>query len=104
GVRTALATPTLPRPSRPPAAPGAAPLPATPGPPIEAGPVEPAGPTDAQVAAAGRGRFSWPVKGDVLSTFGPKGPGQRNDGLNIAAGAGDAIHAAAAGEVVFAGD
>jgi murein DD-endopeptidase MepM/ murein hydrolase activator NlpD len=103
GVRTALATPTPTRPPRP-ATPGAAPLPAAPGPAIETGPAEPAGPTDAQVAAAGKGRFSWPVKGDVLSTFGPKGPGQRNDGLNIAAGAGDAIHAAAAGEVVFAGD
>jgi murein DD-endopeptidase MepM/ murein hydrolase activator NlpD len=56
------------------------------------------------VAAAGRGKFSWPLKGEVISTFGPKGPGQRNDGVNIAADAGEAVHAAAAGEVVFAGE
>lgn len=52
---------------------------------------------------SGRGRFSWPVKGEVLSGFGPKGPGQRNDGVDIAAVDGEAVRAAAAGEVVYAG-
>jgi len=55
-------------------------------------------------AVAGRGRFVWPVKGEVISPFGPKGPGQRNDGLNIAAQEGDPVRAAADGEVVYAGD
>ena len=52
---------------------------------------------------SGRGRFIWPVKGQVLSGFGPKGPGQRNDGVDIAAGQGDPVRAAASGEVVYAG-
>jgi len=60
--------------------------------------------SDTQVAAVGRGKFHWPLKGAVLSGFGPKGPGQRNDGVNIAADTGDSVRAAAAGEVVFAGE
>ncbi|MEO6379723.1 MAG: peptidoglycan DD-metalloendopeptidase family protein, partial [Caulobacteraceae bacterium] len=63
-----------------------------------------AAPTDQEVTAAGRGKFLWPVRGDILSTYGPKGPGQRNDGLNISAKVGDTVKAAAAGEVVFAGE
>ena len=61
-------------------------------------------PTDNEVATAGRGRFIWPVRGDVASPFGPKGGGQRNDGLNIRAASGSQVQAAAAGEVVYAGD
>lgn len=64
---------------------------------------EPEAPSAAAVAAAGKGKFAWPVKGEILSTFGAKGPGQRNDGVNIAAEAGDPVRAAAAGEVVYAG-
>ncbi|MEI6440163.1 MAG: LysM peptidoglycan-binding domain-containing protein [Alphaproteobacteria bacterium] len=60
--------------------------------------------TDAQVSALGRGRFAWPLKGELISDFGPKGTGQRNDGVNIRAHSGDAIRAAAAGDVVYAGD
>ncbi|CAN5864793.1 cell division endopeptidase DipM [soil metagenome] len=64
-----------------------------------------AGPlTDAQIQAQGRGRFNWPLRGDIISDFGPKGTGQRNDGLNIRANAGEAVRAAAAGDVVYAGD
>ncbi|MBE7218897.1 MAG: peptidoglycan DD-metalloendopeptidase family protein [Caulobacteraceae bacterium] len=54
-------------------------------------------------SSSGRGRFVWPVRGAVLSTFGPKGPGQRNDGVDIAAVSGEAVRAAAPGEVVYAG-
>jgi len=61
-------------------------------------------PTDNEVSVAGRGRFVWPVMGDVVSAFGPKGGGQRNDGLNIKAPSGSEVRAAAAGEVVYAGD
>lgn len=61
-------------------------------------------PTDNEVARAGQGRFVWPVRGDVVLPFGPKGGGQRNDGLNIRATAGTQVQAAAAGEVVYAGD
>ncbi|MES2342563.1 MAG: LysM peptidoglycan-binding domain-containing protein [Pseudomonadota bacterium] len=60
--------------------------------------------SDAQITTQGRGRFNWPLRGDIISDFGPKGTGQRNDGLNIRANAGEAVRAAAAGDVVYAGD
>ena len=61
-------------------------------------------PTDAQITSFGRGRFIWPLRGDVISDFGPKGTGQRNDGLNIRVSTGEPVRAAAAGDVVYAGD
>ncbi len=61
-------------------------------------------PSDQDVIVAGRGRFVWPLQGEILATFGPKGTGQRSDGINIRAGAAAPIRAAAAGEVVYAGD
>ena len=70
-------------------------------------PIAPTGappPTDAQISELGRGKFLWPVRGVVLSEFGPKTAGQRNDGINIQAEAGDPVRAAAAGDVVYAGD
>lgn len=60
--------------------------------------------TDAQIAAIGKGRFLWPLRGEILSDFGPKGTGQRNDGVNIRAARGAPVRASAAGEVVYAGD
>ena len=60
--------------------------------------------SDAQIMQMGRGLFAWPVRGEVLSGFGAKGAGQRNDGLNIRASAGDPVRAAAGGDVVYAGD
>jgi len=59
--------------------------------------------TPSEIAAAGRGRFVWPLKGSVLAPFGDRGPGQHNDGVDIAAQSGDSVRAAAAGEVVYAG-
>ncbi len=47
--------------------------------------------------------FDWPLSGPVLSGFGDKGGGLRNDGINIAAAAGSPIRAAEQGEVVYAG-
>lgn len=61
-------------------------------------------PSEAQIQIAGRGRFIWPVRGDVLSGFGPKPDGQRNDGVDIAAPEHSAVRAAASGDVVYAGD
>ncbi|CAN5583048.1 cell division endopeptidase DipM [soil metagenome] len=61
-------------------------------------------PTEAEITAAGRGRFVWPLQGATISDFGPKGTGQRNDGVNIRAAAGTPVRAAAAGEVVYAGN
>ena len=59
--------------------------------------------TPTEIAAAGRGRFVWPLRGQLISGFGDKGTGQHNDGVDIAAIAGSGVRAAAAGEVVYAG-
>jgi murein DD-endopeptidase MepM/ murein hydrolase activator NlpD len=48
--------------------------------------------------------FIWPVSGPVLKGFGAGGDGQRNDGVNISVPAGTQVKAAAAGEVVYAGN
>lgn len=53
--------------------------------------------------ASGKG-FLWPVKGRVVSGFGAKAKGFHNDGINIAAPRGTAIHAAENGVVVYAGN
>ena len=54
-------------------------------------------------AQAGAPSFAWPIRGSVLSSFGRKPDGGRNDGINIEARAGDSVRAAAAGQVVYAG-
>jgi murein DD-endopeptidase MepM/ murein hydrolase activator NlpD len=59
--------------------------------------------SDTDVSTAGRGRFVWPLHGAILQPFGDRGPGQRNDGLDIAATPGESVKAAASGEVVYAG-
>lgn len=110
-------TPATPPPSRPYTPPPAQPVtppPSTstysrPTPPVPSRPTPPpassSGPmSDSQITAQGRGRFNWPLRGDIISDFGPKGTGQRNDGLNIRATAGEAVRAAAGGDVVYAGD
>jgi len=61
-------------------------------------------PADEQLSALGRGKFIWPIQGSIISDFGPKGTGQRNDGINIAADVGQSVRAAAPGDVVYAGD
>ena len=68
------------------------------------GPAQP--PTSAQlaIANAGRGRFIWPVKGEIISPFGVKGLGRRNDGIDVRSPQGAEVRAAAAGDVVYAGD
>jgi murein DD-endopeptidase MepM/ murein hydrolase activator NlpD len=63
--------------------------------------VEPA--SAALPARAGSG-FIWPVRGRVISDFGPKGGGLHNDGINIAAARGTPIRAAENGVVVYAGN
>src|SRR5205085_9186844 len=68
------------------------------------GPVAAPSASDAQISQLGRGRFAWPIQGEIISDFGPKAGNQRNDGINIRASAGDPIRAAASGDVVYAGD
>ena len=95
-------TPATPRPYVPTAPRPYTPPPAT-SPPAVAPPPTSA-PTDAQITELGRGKFLWPLRGDIVSDFGPKPTGQRNDGINIRATDGAPVRAAAAGEVVYAGD
>lgn len=54
-------------------------------------------------ARAGRG-FVWPVKGKILSGFGPGSGGTYNDGINIAAPAGTPVLAVEDGVVAYAGN
>lgn len=50
------------------------------------------------------GRFQWPVRGKVVSSFGAKKGGYHNDGINILADRGSAVMAAENGVVVYAGN
>lgn len=58
----------------------------------------------AAVPKAFAGSFAWPLRGQILSRFGPGGSGARNNGIDIAAPAGTQIRAAADGVVAYAGD
>jgi murein DD-endopeptidase MepM/ murein hydrolase activator NlpD len=86
-------------PSAPPSAepPLASPLPTT---------QQAALPPPAAVMPPSRGGsgFAWPVRGEVLSRFGPKIGGLHNDGINIAAPKGTPVHAAENGVVAYAGN
>lgn len=53
--------------------------------------------------ATGKG-FVWPVKGQVVSSYGDKAKGMRNDGVNIAAPRGAPVVAAETGVVTYAGN
>jgi len=113
-VRTPPPQPVTPAPVRPPPSrtspPVVAPTPVPPAPRPQSGGFTPpptastTSLTDAQIAALGKGRFVWPIRGEILSDFGPKGTGQRNDGINIRTARGAPVRASAAGEVVYAGD
>ncbi|MEO1015714.1 MAG: peptidoglycan DD-metalloendopeptidase family protein [Pseudomonadota bacterium] len=47
--------------------------------------------------------FEWPVKGAVIEKFRRGAPGERNDGIDIAAPVGTPVRASADGEVVYRG-
>ncbi len=48
--------------------------------------------------------FRWPVKGRVISTYGQKPNGMRNEGINISVPEGTSIRAAESGVVAYAGN
>jgi murein DD-endopeptidase MepM/ murein hydrolase activator NlpD len=56
-----------------------------------------------QAAPAASG-FRWPVRGRVISGFGKKPNGERNDGINLAVPEGTAVKAAEDGTVIYAGN
>ena len=87
------------------AAPTTGPIALTPQPsaPIASPPPAPR-PAPQPVAAAAASDFVWPARGEVLARFGESTGGVRNDGVKIAMNRGDPINAAAAGDVVYAGN
>jgi murein DD-endopeptidase MepM/ murein hydrolase activator NlpD len=48
--------------------------------------------------------FRWPVRGRVISEFGKKPNGERNDGINLAVPEGTAVKAAEDGTVIYSGN
>lgn len=58
----------------------------------------------AQSAKPLAGGFIWPARGAVISAFGAKHGGARNDGINIRVARGSPVIAAAAGTVAYAGN
>jgi murein DD-endopeptidase MepM/ murein hydrolase activator NlpD len=48
--------------------------------------------------------FRWPVRGRIISGFGTKPNGEKNDGINLAVPEGTAVKAAEAGTVIYAGN
>lgn len=56
------------------------------------------------IGARSSSKFSWPVRGNILSHFGAKSNGLFNDGINIAAARGTAVKAAENGVVAYAGN
>jgi murein DD-endopeptidase MepM/ murein hydrolase activator NlpD len=52
----------------------------------------------------GSPQFRWPVRGRVISDYGPKANGQHNDGINLAVPEGTEVKAAEDGVVAYAGN
>ena len=49
-------------------------------------------------------KLLWPIQGRIISNFGVKPTGERNDGINILASRGTPVRAAAAGTVAYVGE
>jgi murein DD-endopeptidase MepM/ murein hydrolase activator NlpD len=62
--------------------------------------------TAGAVATAGTGAptFRWPVRGRVITGFGPKPNGQHSDGIDLAVPEGTAVRASEDGVVAYAGN
>lgn len=57
-----------------------------------------------QPVAMTSAKFRWPVKGRIISQFGTKQNGQKNDGINITVPAGTSVKASENGVVAYAGN
>ena len=57
-----------------------------------------------KIVARSSSKFSWPVRGKILSAYGPKTGGLVNDGINISAPLGTVVKAAENGVVAYAGN
>jgi murein DD-endopeptidase MepM/ murein hydrolase activator NlpD len=87
-------------------APAVSDVPAVPVVPVSVNPTP--GPANANQAAdppsANGTTFRWPVRGRIISGFGPMANGERNDGINLAVPEGTSVKAAEAGTVIYAGN
>lgn len=57
-----------------------------------------------KISARSSSKFSWPVRGKILSQYGAKSGGLFNDGINIGAARGTKVGAAENGVVAYAGN
>ncbi len=57
-----------------------------------------------KISGRSSSKFSWPVRGKILSAYGAKSSGLFNDGINIGAARGTAVKAAENGVVAYAGN
>lgn len=71
---------------------------------VETKKVAPAKTETPKIAARSSSKFSWPVRGKVLSNFGAKDGGLYNDGINISAAFDSTVSAAENGVVAYAGN
>jgi murein DD-endopeptidase MepM/ murein hydrolase activator NlpD len=55
-------------------------------------------------ASADGKSFRWPVRGRIISGFGTKPNGEKNDGINLAVPEGTSVKAVEAGTVIYAGN
>jgi murein DD-endopeptidase MepM/ murein hydrolase activator NlpD len=60
--------------------------------------------TGESAASGASPQFRWPVRGRVISSFGPIPNGQQNDGINLSVPEGTAVRAADDGTVAYAGN
>lgn len=72
--------------------------------PVSEKTLKPKAPTPSSMSAVADSSFVWPLKGAVLSKFGPKAGGLHNDGINIRGRLGEDVRAANDGVVIYAGD
>ena len=61
-------------------------------------------PKNEKIAARSSSKFSWPVRGTILSHYGAKTAGLYNDGINISAALNTSVVAAENGVVAYAGN
>lgn len=72
-------------------------------PAVSTAPVKPVKTAAITPSGVAMSSLRWPAKGKVLSGFGQRPDGTHNDGVNIAVPKGTEVHAAAEGEVAYAG-
>ena len=71
---------------------------------VETKKVAPAKTETPKIVARSSSKFSWPVRGKILSNFGAKNGGLYNDGINISAAFDSTVAAAENGVVAYAGN